>query len=93
LRLGDPGVWAPAIHGGALSGYDPDAKITRPMIILQADPEMGPALFPEHAEWQLKANPDVEIRLIEGAPHGIHSFLPARDRYVAAVHDIIRRAT
>lgn len=93
LMLGDPAVWEPAIHGGALSGYDPDAAISRPMIILQADPNMGPAFFPDHVARQHAANPDVEIRLIEGAPHGIHQFLGSRDRYVEAVRDIIRRAS
>jgi pimeloyl-ACP methyl ester carboxylesterase len=93
LMLGDPDVWGPAIHGGALSGYDPNASITKPMIILQADPTMGPALFPEHAAWQHAANPDVEIRVVDGAPHGIHTFLGARDRYEEALRDIIERAT
>jgi pimeloyl-ACP methyl ester carboxylesterase len=92
LMLADPDVWLPAIHGGALSGYDPDAAITRPMIILQADPQMGPALFPDHAARQRVANPDVEIRLIDGAPHGIHSFLRSSERYVDALREIIRSA-
>jgi pimeloyl-ACP methyl ester carboxylesterase len=93
MMLADPDVWLPAIHGGALSGYDPDARITKPMIILQADPTMGPALFPEHAARQHEVNPEIDIRLIEGAPHGIHSFLGARDRYVEAVRDIITRGS
>jgi pimeloyl-ACP methyl ester carboxylesterase len=93
LMLGDPDVWLPAIHGGALSGYDPDATITRPMIILQADPAMGPALFPEHAAQQRLANPAVEVRLVEGAPHGIHQFLGSRQRYIDAVREIIRRGS
>jgi pimeloyl-ACP methyl ester carboxylesterase len=92
LMLGDPDVWGPAIDGGALSGYDPDARITRPMIILQADPAIGPALFPDHAARQHTVNPDVEIRLIEGAPHGIHSFLGSAEQYVDALRDIIKRA-
>ena len=54
---------------------------------------MGPALFPEHAARQHEVNPEIDIRLIEGAPHGIHSFLGARDRYVEAVRDIIERAS
>lgn len=90
MMLADPDVWLPAIHGGALSGYDPDARVDRPMIILQADPTMGPAFFADHAVRQAAANPDADIRLIEGAPHGIHSFLESRDRYVEAVRDIIR---
>jgi pimeloyl-ACP methyl ester carboxylesterase len=92
LMLGDPDVWLPAIHGGALSGYDPDAHVAAPMIILRADPQMGPAFFEDHAGLQQLANPDADIRLIEGAPHGVHSFLPSRDRYVDAVRDIIKRA-
>lgn len=93
LMLGDPDVWLPAIHGGALSGYDPAARIVKPMIILQADPQMGPAFFAEHATHQHEVNPEIDIRLVDGAPHGIHSFLGARDRYVEAVRDIIRQAT
>jgi pimeloyl-ACP methyl ester carboxylesterase len=93
MMLADPDVWLPAIHGGALSGYDPDARVDRPMIILQADPSMGPAFFADHAIRQAAANPDAEIRLIEGAPHGIHSFLESRDRYVDAVRDIIHRGS
>jgi esterase len=93
LMLADPDVWLPAIHGGALCGYDPDAPIDKPMIILQADPAMGPALFPDHAERQRAANPDVEVRLIAGAPHGIHSFLSAKSRYVDALRVAISRAS
>ena len=93
LMLGDPDVWLPAIHGGALSGYDPDARITEPMIILRADPDMGPAFFADHVARQHAANPGVEIRLIEGAPHGIHSFLGSRERYVEALRDTINRVT
>jgi pimeloyl-ACP methyl ester carboxylesterase len=92
MMLADPDVWLPAIHGGALSGYDPDARITKPMIILQADPQMGPALFPDHVARQHTVNPEIDIRLIDGAPHGIHSFLGAKERYVEAVRDIIKRA-
>jgi esterase len=93
MMLGDPDVWLPAIHGGALSGYEPNAKISKPMIILQADPQMGPALFPEHAAWQHAANPDVEIRLVEGAPHGIHTYLRSSEQYVEALREIINRAS
>ena len=93
MMLADPDVWVPAIHGGALSGYDPNAKISKPMIILQADPQMGPALVPEHAGWQHATNPDVEIRLVDGAPHGIHAYLRSTERYVEALREIINRAS
>ena len=45
LMLGDPDVWLPAIHGGALSGYDPDARVEEPMIILQRRPADGPGVL------------------------------------------------
>ncbi|MEY2581039.1 MAG: hypothetical protein QOE09_888 [Ilumatobacteraceae bacterium] len=93
VMLADPDVWLPAIHGGTLSGYDPDSRISKPMIILQADRNMGPALFPDHAARQHASNPEVDIRLIEGAPHEIHSFLGSRDRYNEAVRDIIKQAS
>ena len=82
--LGDPDVWLPAIHGGALSGYDPDARINKPMIILQADPQMGPALFPDHAARQHDVNPEIDIRLIEGRA--------ARDSFVPRLARAIRRS-
>jgi len=63
------------------------------MIILQADPHMGPALFPEHAVQQQNANPEIDMRLINGAPHVIHSFLGSIQRYVEALHDAIKRGS
>jgi esterase len=89
LLMGDPDIWLPAIHGGALSGYNPDATIACPLMILQADPEMGPAFWSDHVAIQQAANPHADIRLIEGAPHSIHSFITARDRYLQAVRDLV----
>lgn len=63
------------------------------MIILHADPQMGPAFLPDHAARQHEVNPDIEFRLIDGAPHGIHSFLGSGERYVEAVGDIISRSS
>jgi pimeloyl-ACP methyl ester carboxylesterase len=88
----DPDVWGPAIHGGALSGYDPNARIVCPLTILQADPAMGPALFPDHAERQRKANPDADVAFIKGAPHGIHDFIPSTGRYLGYLRDLIAAA-
>ena len=50
-------------------------------------------LFPDHAARQHDVNPEIDIRLIEGAPHGIHSFLGSRERYVEAVRDIIEQGS
>ena len=70
-----------------------DTPITSEDVSLVLGASIGVALFPDHAERQHASNPDVEIRMIEGAPHGIHSFLSSRERYVDAVRDIIRQAT
>lgn len=87
----DPDVWVPAIKGGALSGYNPDAAIACPLMILQADPAMGPAFWSEHVVRQQAANPHADIRCIDGAPHGIHTFISARDRYIQAVRDLVAK--
>ena len=90
--LCDPDVWEPAINGGALSGYDPDAEITCPITVLQADPALGPALFPDHAE-RLRANlPHATVALIDGAPHGIHSHTTATARYLQHLHSLLASA-
>jgi hypothetical protein len=52
---------------------------------------MGPAFWSEHAVEQQRSNPHADIRLIDGAPHGIHTFITARDRYLAAVRDLVAR--
>jgi esterase len=89
MMWADPDVWVPAIKGGALSGYNPDAAIACPLTILQADPAMGPAFWSDHVALQQAANPHADIRLIDGAPHGIHTFITARDRYLQAVRDLV----
>jgi pimeloyl-ACP methyl ester carboxylesterase len=91
MMSADPDVWVPAIKGGALSGYNPDASIACPLTILQADPTMGPAFWSNHVALQQAANPHADIRLIDGAPHGIHTFITGRDRYLQAVRDLVAK--
>lgn len=78
----DASVWDPAIEGTFLAGYDPDACISVPMVVLHADPALGPALFPEHAERLKRTNPKARIHLIAGAPHGIRSHRAATAEYL-----------
>jgi esterase len=89
MMWADPDVWVPAIKGGALSGYNPNSPIACPLTILQADPSMGPAFWSDHVALQQAANPHADIRLIDGAPHGIHTFITARERYLHAVRDLV----
>ena len=90
--LCDPGVWDPAIDGEALGGWDPDTPIDRPVTLLAADPAMGPAFFPEHTERFLRAAPEAEIHVIDGAPHGIHYFRTATDRYLGHLEALVARS-
>jgi pimeloyl-ACP methyl ester carboxylesterase len=89
LMLGDPDVWGPAIHGGALSGYDPDAAVRCPLTIMAADPNMGPAFWPDHIERQRAANPHADIPTILGAPHSINGHIPSSNRYLGYLKDLI----
>jgi len=88
----DPDVWDPAISGEALAGWDPDTPIDRPVTLLAADPAMGPAFFPEHTERFRRAAPEAEIHVIDGAPHGIHYFRTATDRYVGHLEALVARS-
>jgi pimeloyl-ACP methyl ester carboxylesterase len=86
--LCDPEVWDPAIEGTFLSGYDPDARITVPMVVLQADPALGPALFPEHAERLRRSNPDARIHCVAGAPHGIRTHRATTAEYISHLESL-----
>ena len=52
----------------------PDLKrVKAPTLVLQADPQMGPALSPKGAALIKRAKPDVELVMIPGAPHTMHN--------------------
>jgi pimeloyl-ACP methyl ester carboxylesterase len=83
FQLCDPAVFDAAIAGEVFAGYDADAPIACPLVVLRADPAMGPAFFPEHEARLRRAAPQARIHEIDGAPHGIHYDRDAGPRYLA----------
>ena len=89
----DPSVFDPAITGDAIGGWDPDTPIPEsvPLTLLRADPALGPAFLPDDEPRFLRAAPHAHIVEIVGAPHGIHAFAAATDRYLAELHSLLGR--
>ena len=89
----DPSVFDPAITGDAIGGWDPDTPIPEsvPLSLLRADPALGPAFLPDDEPRFLRAAPHAHIVEIVGAPHGIHAFSAATDRYLAELHSLLGR--
>jgi len=90
----DPSVFDPAITGDAIGGWDPDTPIpvSVPITLLRADAELEPAFRPVDEARFLRAAPHARIVEIVGAPHGIHAFAAATDRYVAELLALLERA-
>jgi pimeloyl-ACP methyl ester carboxylesterase len=89
LLLVDPEVWAPAIDGRTLSGYKPDTLVEVPLTVLRADPVLGAALFPDHAERLRRANPHARVELVVGATHNIHGEVPTTATYLALLQSAL----
>jgi pimeloyl-ACP methyl ester carboxylesterase len=89
LLLVDPEVWPPAVDGRTLSGYEPDTPVKVPLTVLRADPAMGSALFPEHADRLQRANPHANIELIVGATHLIHDEVPTAATYLTHLRNAL----
>jgi pimeloyl-ACP methyl ester carboxylesterase len=89
LLLVDPEVFAPAIDGRTLSGYDPDTLVNVPLTVLRADPSLGAALFADHAERLHSANPHADVELVVGATHSIHAEVPTSATYVALLQSAL----
>jgi pimeloyl-ACP methyl ester carboxylesterase len=91
LLLVDPEVWPPAIDGRTLSGYEPDTPVKVPLTVLRADPAMGAALSPEHADRLQRANPHATIAHIVGATHLIHDEIPTAPTYLAHLRNALAK--
>jgi pimeloyl-ACP methyl ester carboxylesterase len=90
----DPAVFDPAITGDAIGGWDPDAPIPEsiPLTLLRADPALHPAFLPDDEARFRRAAPHTRFVEITGAPHGIHAFAPATDRYLSELHALLARS-
>ena len=90
----DPSVFDAAITGDAIGGWDPDTPIpeTVPLTLLRADATLEPAFRPIDEARFLRAAPHTRIVEISGAPHGIHAFKAATDRYLSELASLLERA-
>lgn len=86
----DPTVFDPAIEGRAVGGWDPDTPIAvAPLTVLRADPTLGAAFLPTDVERFRSAAPHARIVEMTGAPHGIHTFRAAVERYLSELEAVL----
>ena len=87
-------MFDPAITGDAIGGWDPDTPIPEsvPLTLLRADATLEPAFLPSDEARFLRAAPHTRIVEIGGAPHGIHAFKAATDRYLSELRSLLERA-
>jgi pimeloyl-ACP methyl ester carboxylesterase len=83
----DPDIFTPAIDGSGIRGADLSQPLSRPVVVLRADPALGPAFTEDDATRFLETNPHARIVVFEGASHAIHDEQPARflDELLAVV--------
>jgi pimeloyl-ACP methyl ester carboxylesterase len=91
----DPTVFDLAITGDAIGGWDPDTPIpeTVPLTLLRADPALHPAFLADDEARFRRAAPHTRFVEITGAPHGIHAFAAATDRYLTELHTLLARTS
>lgn len=80
----DPDVFLVAVDGSGLAGAQPDAALTGPILVLRADPALGPAFTAEHEARFRSTNPHAKVEVIHGASHFIHDEQP--ERFLLKLH-------
>jgi esterase len=88
----DPATIDTQVAGRQLIGYDPDKPITVPVTILRADPALGAALPPDHADKVAVSQPHAVIFEIAGATHLIHSETHTSGVYTEHLRAAINKA-
>lgn len=84
----DPGIFAPAIDGTAITPVATERQLPCPALVLRADPDKGSAAFTaDDADAFLAANPHARVVMIEGTSHMVHD--DARDRFIAEVEHFL----
>jgi len=80
----DPDVFLAAVDGSGLAGAQPDAALRGPILVLRADPALGPAFTVEHEARFRSTNPHADVQVIHGASHFIHDEQP--ERFLLKLH-------
>ncbi len=73
LAAMDASLWAAAISGVLWDGFDPDATIDCPGLLLRADPVRGAAFLPHHADRLHVRSPRIQIIEVHGSGHFMHN--------------------
>ncbi len=77
----DPEVFISTISGRSRVNWRSEdllAKATSPVLLLQAEPELGAALWDDEAEDAMSLLPNAEFEKWEDSGHGMHSQFPYR---------------
>ena len=74
----DPDLLVRAMQdvSAAWGDHHPDSAITRPVTVVRADPDLGPAFFAEHEERFLRLAPHAGFAVARGCSHMIHAEAP-----------------
>ncbi len=86
LLVMDPDVFRSTISGRSRVNWRSEdllAKATSPVLLLQAEPELGAALWDDESEEAMSLLPNAEFEKWEDSGHGMHSQFP--DRFVERV--------
>ena len=83
----DPAVFLAAVDGSGLAGFQPDAPLRCPVLVLRADPAFGPAFTAEHEARFRSTNPHADVEVIHTASHFIHDEQP--ERFLLKLHRIL----
>ncbi len=89
----DPDVFTLALEGGKQIDFDPEdliRRLSRPMLIVRADPANGAAVTEDDARWATETNPLISCGLIEGSAHEVHH--SHRELFVQTTRDFINSA-
>ena len=79
----DVAAWDASIDMSIFVAHDPDQPFAVPATVIQADPDLGPALMDGHEDRLRATNPDITIIRYDGATHLIHASVESADRFHA----------
>ncbi|MFT5612058.1 MAG: pimeloyl-ACP methyl ester carboxylesterase [Arenicella sp.] len=91
LQRNDTSCWEPALNMTMLGAMDTSLVLKVPVMLLQADHSLGPALLAGHELRFKKNNPKAEVVTYAGAPHRIHATAITADRFLDDLDAFVTR--
>ncbi|MFT4630879.1 MAG: pimeloyl-ACP methyl ester carboxylesterase [Dinoroseobacter sp.] len=93
LQRNDPKCWEPALNMTMLGAMDTSLVLKVPVMLLQADHSLGPALLAGHELRFKQNNPRAELATYARAPHRIHATAITADRFLDDLDAFVTRHT